>query len=290
MRAQVTLTPTESKKLIAKAVVNSDFVKAAMSEGIVVLHPSSSTYFIVEELIGHPPPTAVWVCGVIVPKGACLSGEASRLDMNRVQKSKPSLEDYSHCWVFQRGKLSIGISLGNLFERMGAKDVYIKGVNALDQQRTVGILIGNRTEGGTIGRVISASKQRGFKLVFPVGLEKLIPVSIKAAAKEAIKTKYTYSMGVNCGLLPCTEGIVITEMDAIKILSGASAIPIAAGGLDGAEGAITLVIKGETEEVTKAIKYVEQSKGARLPKAASPECEACGSAICDFPLKGKPWV
>jgi hypothetical protein len=290
MRAQVTLTPTESKKLIAKGVINSDSVKMAISEGIVVLHPSSSTYFIVEELTGEPPPTAVWVCGVIVPKGACLSGEAAKLDMNRAQRDKPRLEDYSHCWVIQKGKLSTGISLGDLYERMNSKDVYVKGVNALDQKRTIGILIGNRTEGGTIGSVISASKRKGFKLIFPAGLEKLIPVDIETASKEAIKSRYDYSMGVNCGLLPCKTGTVITEIDAIKILSGADAIPIAAGGLDGAEGAITLVIKGSKEEVAQAIDYCEQSKGAYLPRANSPECEACGSAICDFPLKEKHWA
>jgi hypothetical protein len=290
MRAQVTLTPAESKKLISKAVANMDKVRKASAEGLVVIHPSSSTYFIVEELTGQLPRTAVWVCGVIVPKGACLSRGASRLDLNKVQSSQPRLEGYSHSWVIQKGILSKGVSLEELFKKMGPEDVYIKGVNALDPLRTVGILIGNRVEGGTIGRVISASRQKGFRIIFPVGLEKLIPVNIEAAAKEAVKTKYSYSMGVNCGLLPCKEGIVITEMEAIHILSGASAIPIAAGGLDGAEGAVTLIIKGEKAEVTKAIKYVEQSKGARLPRANSPQCENCNSAICDFPLKEKPWV
>jgi hypothetical protein len=39
---------------------------------MIVLHPSSSTYFIVEELIGEKPLTNYWVCGVVVPKGLCL--------------------------------------------------------------------------------------------------------------------------------------------------------------------------------------------------------------------------
>ena len=62
MRAQVSLTPAESKKLIAKAVVNMDVVKRALAEGIVVMHPSSSTFFIAEELTGKRPKTPVWVC------------------------------------------------------------------------------------------------------------------------------------------------------------------------------------------------------------------------------------
>ena len=290
MRAQISLTPTESKKFIAKAVVNLDVVKQALAEGIVVMHPSSSTYFIIEEVTGMRPKTPVWVCGVVVPKGACLSLGASKMSENQPRIGISYPEDYASSWVIQGGKLATGISLRDLFEKMGPKDVYIKGVNALDPQGTVGILIGNRLEGGTIGRVIAASRRKGFNLIFPVGLEKLIPVRIEEAAKEALKTQYEYSMGVNCGLWPCKEGIVVTELKAVEILSGAIAIPIAAGGLDGAEGAITLVIKGEKEEVTKAIEYAEQSKGARLPKANTPKCEDCGAAICDFPVKAKPWV
>ncbi|MGB2799538.1 MAG: hypothetical protein WBC82_06830, partial [Dehalococcoidia bacterium] len=189
-----------------------------------------------------------------------------------------------------RGKeLSMGTTLADLLEEMGPEDVYIKGVNALDAEGTVGVLVGNRVEGGTMGRVTSAQRRKGFSLIFPVGLEKLIPGRIREVAKEAKKTKYDYSMGMNCGLLPC-KGITVTEPRAIEILSGATAIPIAAGGLGGAEGAITMVIKGDIEQVSKAIQYVEQCKGAKLPPVRTPDCESCTWDICDFPLTGKPWV
>ena len=290
MRAQVTLTPTESKKFIAKAVANMDVVKQAAAEGIVVIHPSSSTFFIVEELTGKIPKTPVWVCGVVVPKGACLSYGSSRMDINRPETGPHPPDGFTLSWVVQGNKLVLGLSLRELFEKMGENDVYIKGVNAVDPQGTVGILIGSNTEGGTIGQALAAYRKKGFSLIWPVGLEKLVPNSLEEAAKEAIKTKYDYAMGINCGLLPYKEGMVITEINAVEILSGATAVPIAAGGLDGAEGAITMVIKGGKEQVARAIEYAEQSKGARLPKANSPRCQDCGSAICGFPVSGKPWV
>jgi hypothetical protein len=62
---------------------------------------------------------------------------------------------------------------------MGPKDVYIKGVNAIDPQGKVGVLIGNKVEGGTIGRIMAAQKKIGFTIIYPVGLEKLIPISIE---------------------------------------------------------------------------------------------------------------
>jgi hypothetical protein len=71
MRAQVTLLPTESKKLIAKALANMDEVKTALKEGVVVLHLSSSTLFLVEEILGKVPETEVWMCGAITPRAVC---------------------------------------------------------------------------------------------------------------------------------------------------------------------------------------------------------------------------
>ncbi len=153
----------------------------------------------------------------------------------------------------------------------------------------VSMLIGNRVEGGTVGRVMAASRRKGFSVIFPAVLEKLIPIPGELAAKEAIKPDYDYSMGINCGLLPC-KGITVTEPKAIEILTGAAAFPISAGGVGGAEGSVTLVIKGTDDQVKKAIEYAEQCKGAKLPTVYTPNCDTCAARLCDFPLTGKHWV
>ena len=49
--------PTESKKLIAKGIVELEVVQKALKEGLVVIHPSSSTFFIVGEITGKTPIT-----------------------------------------------------------------------------------------------------------------------------------------------------------------------------------------------------------------------------------------
>ena len=165
------------------------------------------------------------------------------------------------------GNSRLGKKFRIFLSRLKPTDVFIKGVNALDPQGNVGILIGDPLEGGPMGRIISTWRKKPFHLIFPVGLEKLIPMPISEAAQEAKLTKYDYAMGLATGLLPCPNGEnvnVITEMQAINILSGATAVPVAAGGLGGAEGAITLVLKGNEEQVKKAIEFVEQSKGAEL--------------------------
>jgi hypothetical protein len=299
MLAQVSLIPAESKKLISKAITKMKVFQQALREGLIVLHPSSSTYFIFEEITGRKPPTNVWVCGVIIPKGTCvemgamLGGPPSFANVEQSDQisARPDPGTFPHCWVFRKGEFSRQEPLSVLLEEMRPNDVCVKGVNALDIEGRVGVLWGNLAEGGTAALVMAAQRRKGFHVIFPAGLEKLIPFSIKEAAKEAKRFGYDYSMGMPCGLLPC-EGIVVTELRAIEILSGARAVSIAGGGLGGAEGAVTLVIKGDKEQVTQAIQNVEDSKGARLPPVRLSNCNECplSSTSCRFPLKDKPWV
>jgi hypothetical protein len=283
MIAQVVLTPTESKKLIAKAIARLDIVQQAAKQGIVALHPSSSTYFIVEEITGRKPKTNYWVCGVVTPKGMCV--EMAMVLGPGLTPDKESTDpgDLQGTWVIENGQLQDKEKLSTLLYRMAPSDVYMKGVNALDREGNVGILFGLE---GSMGYIQAARRKMGFSIVYPAGLEKLIPLSVRDAAKEAKFTRYEYGMGMPVGLFPCPSGITINEVRAIEMLSNASAIPVAAGGLGGAEGAVTLILKGKADEVRKAIDFVEQSKGACLPSLRLCNCEDCGVPNCRFPRTG----
>jgi hypothetical protein len=289
MLAQVILTPAESKKLIAMAIARLDVVKQAAQEGLVMIHPSSSTYFIFEELTGTKPGTNYWVCGVVAPRGTCV--EMAMLSGGHA----PSAENYNPgdlrgMWAINKGKALFELPLSELLAQMTAKDVYIKGVNALDIQGSAGILIGEPVQGGALGVVLSAWRKKKFNFIYPAGLEKLIPVSIIQAAKEAKRTQYEYGMGLSAGLFPCPEGRIITEINAVELLSGATAVPVASGGLGGAEGAAILIIKGTDEQVKSAIGFIEQSKGARLPPLRLCSCSDCPVPDCRFPVGDKHWV
>jgi hypothetical protein len=292
MRAQVTLLPTESKKLIAKALAGMDEVKTALKEGIIVMHPSSSTLLLAEEILGKVPETEVWMCGAITPRAAC-GDDAVKVWMTThpEARGKGGPESFPFSWVIEKGKLSQGETLASLFARMRPKDVYVKGVNAIDPQGKVGVLIGNEVEGGTIGKVIAAQKQKGFTIIYPVGLEKLIPSSIQEAVEAARdRLNLSYAMGARCSLLQC-EGKVVTELKAIEILTGATAIPISSGGVDGAEGAITLVISGEDNQVIRAIACIEEVKGAKISrKFHQTDCTKCNDQYCSLHGGNKHWL
>jgi hypothetical protein len=284
MLAQIVLTPAESKKLIAKAIVRLEAVQQAAKKGIVALHPSSSTYFIVEEITGSKPKTNYWVCGVVTPKGMCVEmAMALGIGLTPHEESTDP-GDLQGTWVIEKGQLVNEEKLSSLLYRMTPSDVYVKGINALDREGNVGILFGLE---GSMGYIQAARKKRRFTIIYPAGLEKLIPLSVKDAAKEAKFTGYEYGMGMPVGLFPCPTGVTVNEVRAIEILSGASAIPIASGGLGGAEGAITLVLKGKANEVKKALDFVEQSKGARLPDLRLCNCTDCPVPNCRFPMTGK---
>ena len=278
MQAEIVLTPTESKKLIAQSILQLKEFQDALGKGIVAIHPSSSTIFLYEKIMGHRP-KGVWVCGVLVQKGFCGSKEAQDMISTR----GPGIHDPAksrQTWFFKKGILQEKTALGDILEQMTASDIYVKGSNALDPQGHVGVLYANPAGGGgTIGKVIAAYRKKNFHLLLPIGLEKLIPVSISVAAKKAAFKKVDKAMGMPCGLIP-VPGRKIDEVDALKILSGAQATPIAAGGLGGAEGSIVLALEGSDQEVGNALDVVGGVKGAQLPVLNLPECATCDKPYC----------
>lgn len=295
MRAQVVLTPPESKCFISKAIARMDVVKKAAAEGTIVIHASSTSYFLVKELTGDIPRTDHWVHGGVFPQGLCTEVGSSRKPgppppPTSGPPKKFNADMFPFKWVIKDHKLTSGIQLGKILEEMRPDDVYVKGCNAVDAEFHAGVLFGH-DGGGTIARVMGAQAQKGFNVILAVGLEKFIPGTILQAAKATARNEeIEYGMGMPCGLYPVKAGTTVTEIQAVEILSGgAKAIPIAAGGLAGAEGAVVLVIEGDQEQVTRLIGFVEQCKGVRLPQARPVPCNLCSSPDCRFPVKDKHW-
>jgi hypothetical protein len=302
MRAQVVFTPAESKCFISKAIARMDIVQKALSNGTVIIHPSTSTYFLVKEITGDIPRTTHWVLGGVFPQGLCPEANAGgdRPPSPKVQtltppKRKPAkfiADGFPFKWVIRGGKLSSGTSLGSLLSEIGPEDVYVKGCNAVDNEGNAGVLYGHEG-GGTIGRVMGEHKRKKFHVILAVGLERLINVPMAIAAKATARHyAFDYGMGMPCGLYPIKVGDRInsvTEIQAVEILSGAKAIQVASGGIGGAEGATILAIEGDKKQVTKAIEYIEQSKGAQLPFPRPSPCQRCSTPDCQFSAREKHW-
>jgi hypothetical protein len=241
MHVQITLTPAESKRLIAKAVVKLREVKKAFKNGIIVIGVGTTNAYVAEELLGQKIKRERFVAGVVLPKGTFVLPAERRLKEI----------------VIRRGKI-IDAKMDDVLPEMTSNDVFLKGANALDFSGTAGVLMAGQG-GGTIGRSLGTIMSKGVNLIIPVGLEKFVPGSIKNVAPLAGMDKVIFSTGTPVGMMPI-HGKVITELEAIKILSGAEAIVMAKGGVSGAEGAITLMVRGAPDQLrqvtllTKAIK------------------------------------
>lgn len=290
MFAEFTFTPSESKLLIATAVSEMDLIKSAMKSGIVAMHPSSSTHFISRILNGgHDHTGKVWVTGTVVPKGLCVDSRTGA-GTGQLTKSLADPGKYPHTVVFYKGELQYGWTIYDLCEKMGPGDVYIKGVNAVDQNHTTGVLLGSMVD-GTIGKMVETRKQKKFKILVPVGLEKLIPGTVEEAAQFIGRPK-DYSMGVKCRMVPLKADITITEVEALEMISGGGKAHVfSCGGLNGAEGAVSIALEGTDEQVNRAITICEKVKGnADLPTVVSPPCINCKMPTCFQGGKEKPWV
>ena len=90
--------------------------------------------------------------------------------------------------------------------------------------------------------------------VAPVGLEKNVPIDLAEAAEVVRESGASPALWV----IPAE---LFTEIEAIEALSGASALPVAAGGIAGAEGSVRLLITGEDDEVDKALQTVRAVQG-----------------------------
>lgn len=130
-------------------------------------------------------------------------------------------------------------------------DIIIKGANAIDPDGIPGVLCARRrpdTTGGTLGTFQIAAMARGVEAIIPVGLEKSIPVSVLVGSRETSSSAIDYVTGISCGLVPIF-GTVVTEVEALKTLICAEAIPMGAGGIGDGKGSIVLLLKGSDSEV-----------------------------------------
>lgn len=248
-------------------------MKEALSRDIVVVHPSSSTVFILDEL-GIKRPSSMWICGLIQPRGLCASGQILDESRSTVFDAKK----YEHSWMLDKGSLVPKFTLPEAIERMGKSSVYVKGANAIDPEGNVGVLFAAKGA-GTIGIVMRAQRKKGFHILIPVGLEKFIPTRIKDCSKAAPMLDISHCHGTPCGVIPL-HGTMINEIEAFRLICGVEAIPVAAGGVAGAEGCVVFILKGTSSALSKAEDLLSQIEGARLPQIYLLDCEVCPRQRC----------
>ena len=260
MNLQVTVTPSEGKRLIGMAIAGMDLVQDALREGTIVIATSTTTAYVLEELLGEEiADKGMFTAGVITSKAACITDSKGRHQNRVITKGKV--------------KEMAAKDLPKVLAKMGPMDVFIKGANAVDPFGQAGILLGG-AGGGTIGKVWGHITANGVTAIFAVGLEKLVPISLADVAPKTGIESVDVSLGMAVGMM-VVGGSVITEMEAFKLLVGVEAYPIAGGGVDGGEGSKTFLLEGEEENVKAAYDLVCSVKGEPPLSTKVESCEIC---------------
>jgi hypothetical protein len=107
---------------------------------------------------------------------------------------------------------------------------------------------------------VGAAAAKNIKVIVPVGLEKSIPVSYQEFCGRFGKDDWDHAIGTPVGAIALTQGIAYTEIDALETLFGVESIPIAAGGINGAEGSVTLFVEGEDKAIDTAFEFLRDLK------------------------------
>ncbi len=239
VQAHISLTVSESKRLIAKAVAQMPQVKKAMLSGMVIVTRGTTNTYIAEELLGRKIEHGAFVSGKVYPnKGA------------KRYKAKEKIKEV----VLIDGKWRQEISLSDAVQKLTAGDVVIKGANALDyKNRAAGVYIGSPT-GGTTGKIMPYVVARKAHLVIPVGLEKLVVGDLVELADRMQEPVADLNSVPSMFLL---TGDIVTEIEALKVLADVSVVQCGAGGIGGAEGGVALLLYGPKDRVKRALDLVE---------------------------------
>ena len=248
--------------MLGKAVAAMPEVVRAKEEGYLLVGRGSTNAYILEELLGSSIEKERYVAGQVVRGVACA--------LHAELRSKPV--------SFHNGEV-LEVDPGELLPNLGPEDVLLKGANAVDHTGKVGVLMASPV-GGTMGQFYLAMKARGGQVIYPVGLEKLVP-SVERAARFGGIQRIERALGVPSGMVCVADGTVVTEIEALERMFDVTAVHFASGGYGGSEGAVTMIVEGEGEQVERCMDALEEVKGEPPLNDAKGPCGTC-EISCGF--------
>src|SRR5659263_584970 len=178
---QITLTPTESKRIIAMGVKKLPVIQQALKKGIILITLGTTNAYVVEELRGKKIDHSRYAAGYI--------GKTATVVPN--DKRLPAI-------ALKNGK---EVNADSILNEMTSQDVVIKGANALDPDGVAGVMMANPV-GGTTGGFIGTIMARGINLVISVGLEKSIPYSVIEISRRIGIKRCSKATGLPVRLMP----------------------------------------------------------------------------------------
>lgn len=242
---QFAITPAAGKRLIARALAAHPAIRSALRSATVVIVAGTTNGYVAEEIltglgVREEFPRRRFVRGIILPPGRPTTEQGRLADES----------GFPGDVIIRKGEWIRGKTLFDVVDELREGDLIIKGANALDVvNKRAAVLIGH-PKAGIIGAALQAVAGRRVRLILAVGLEKRVPGSL-----DELAARLNAPGAYGPRLLPET-GEVFTEIEAIALLTGATAEIAAAGGVGGAEGCVWLAVHGASAQVEKAAKLI----------------------------------
>jgi hypothetical protein len=212
-----------------------------MENRTVVVATGTTNAYVLEELWGKKIDKRAYRSGITTPK------EPEKDPRDQPEKIPDK--------VFIKGEVADKYDRVTIAPHLKKGDIYIKGANVLNyDDYLAGILIGGM-DGATIGNTIGHIIGKQVQLIIPIGLEKLTYEDINELYLITSEEDYEGPR-----MWPIV-GNIITEIEALALLTGVDTYLYSAGGIAGAEGAVRLLIEGTEEEVKDTHELIESIKG-----------------------------
>lgn len=238
---QFMITPAAGKRLIAKAIAAHPAIVAALEKDTVVIVAGTTNGYVAEEVLRSLGQADGFSRGRFF-RGITLPPSRATTGTGRL----PDQSAFPGDVIITKGKWQKGKQIYDVVDDLKEGDVIVKGANAVDlASRVAAIYIGDR-KGGTIGAAVQAVVGRRVRLILAVGLEKRVGGNLEDLA---VRLNTPGAQGPR--LMP-VHGELVTELDAVGLLTGAKAELVAAGGVGGAEGCCWLAVSGTAAQVEAA--------------------------------------
>lgn len=248
---QFVITPAAGKRLIAKGLLGHPAIEAVLRQGTLVIVAGSTNGYVAEEILTASGQFEGFSRrgfrrGLVLPPG-----------FDSAAVTAPMPKDV----VLVNGVWERGRSIFDVADALKPGDVVLKGGNAVDVAcGQAAVLVGD-AQVGTTGPILRAVYGRRVRLIVPIGLEKRVVDDLTDLAAEMNSQEMEGPR-----LLPL-PGTVFTELDAIKLLTGATARLVSGGGVYGAEGSVWVSVAGSVEQIAQAQTLIASV-------AAEPLCQA----------------
>ncbi len=235
-------------------------VQNAYKNTEMIIAHGSTNVFVAEEIMGEVPNKEFYLSGQVINNVLCQTQPEEKPPIIRLVK----------------GQLRPPTGMmDEMLRNFDDKCVFIKGGNAVDPDFNAGVFCAH-PGCGTIGFAMGICDGPRCQADHSAGAGKALVPSVTESARHMGQDTFYYHSGQRVGMMPVTNAIVITEVQAFKILFGIDDVThVGAAAPAGSEGSVVLVAEAEKEKIDAAVELYESIKGEPPLRTLKAYCEGC---------------